>query len=126
MKESLVVLSFLRQLLLAHSSAEVSQIQAQFQELRRNQHVCEVQTVHHLVPDSCFRALKREKSWGLVTSEQSQELEQKWDRQCELAAKQNLYSHDEWLQVRVEDLSSVCKNVIQHSLEIHRYRWSEN
>ena len=126
MKQSVLVLTMLRQLLGAHSPSEVAQIQSQFAELRQNLRVCEVQTTKKLVPDACYRALAREKAWNLIDHEQAKDLERKWDLQCESAAKQGLYADSEGLQVHSEDLSPFCRVRVQHSLEIHRYRWSEN
>jgi hypothetical protein len=125
MKQSLVVLSLLSHLLAAHSANDVAKVKAQYEDILQSQRICKVQSSQDVVPDACFRALARGKIWGLYTDEQYKELEKKWERQCERVARAGIFSRDNRLQVRLDDLSPPCRATVQRARDIQSYRFSD-
>jgi hypothetical protein len=111
---------FVRKLNRAHSTAEIRNLQTEFEDLKIARRACRLQMQSRWIPSACFEALHRESRWGL--SSNAKELKAKLDSLCEEAARElraPLGSVDE------RSLSVSCRESLRAARRIESYRNGE-
>ena len=114
--------TYLAKLQLAQTTHAVREVREQYSRLQRDKKICELQLNQNLVPSACYRWLRLQNAWRVLTVLDAKRLEEILDQTCQRTVQQDLLGSEEWLHTPLQDLSLNCRNNVKKSVELHRYR----
>ena len=116
--------TYLKKLRSAGTHLQVAEAQEEFAAIEQSKRICQIQLHQKTLPTGCYRRLRLEEKWKLISPERSATVRRQIDEACESASVAALSDETEPLEVSGE-VSTLCAKAIRKAQEIRDYRSAE-